>query len=88
MEIVLKTIWKCLWGLQRKNLKQNLENNLKNNLDKFNGDISLLNKYIETEVETFSNVFEDAVKALKSVIGAGDRKRVDISAILSRRIMN
>jgi hypothetical protein len=31
---------------------------------------------------------EDAVKELKSVIGAGSKKRVDISSILSRRIMN
>jgi len=53
-----------------KNLAQNpkklsfIENNVKKNLDKFNGDISLLNKYVETQVDDYSTVFEDAVKAL------------------------
>jgi hypothetical protein len=41
-----------------------VENNVKKNLDKFNGDVSLLNKYVDEQVETFSTVFEEAVKTL------------------------
>ncbi len=55
----------------------------------------MLNKFIEdkldklpTPEQLIKSKGEDAVKSLKSVIGAGDKKRIDISAILSRRIMN
>lgn len=55
----------------------------------------MLNKFIEdkldklpTPEQLIKGKPEDAVKALKSVIGQGDKKRIDISAILSRRIMN
>lgn len=55
----------------------------------------MLNKFIEDKLDQLptpekllkSNT-EDALKALKSVIGEGNKKRVDISSILSRRIMN
>lgn len=53
-----------------KNLSQNpkklsfIESSVKKNLDKFIGDVNLLNKYVESEVDTYSAVFEEAVKAL------------------------
>lgn len=55
----------------------------------------MLNKFIEDKLDQIptpekllkSNT-EDALKALKSVIGEGNKKRVDISSILSRRILN
>jgi len=55
----------------------------------------MLNKFIEDKLDKLPTPqqllkmkAEDAVKELKSVIGAGSKKRVDISSILSRRIMN
>ena len=55
----------------------------------------MLNKFIEDKLDQIptpekllkSNT-EDALKTLKSVIGEGNKKRVDISSILSRRILN
>jgi hypothetical protein len=55
----------------------------------------MLNKFIEdkldqipTPEQLLNSQPEDAIKALKSVIGSGSKKRIDISSILSRRIMN
>lgn len=55
----------------------------------------MLNKFIEdkldkipTPEELLKGSGEDALKALKSVVGEGSKKRIDISSILSRRIMN
>lgn len=55
----------------------------------------MLNKFIEdkldkipTPEELLKGSAEDALKALKSVVGEGAKKRIDISSILSRRIMN
>lgn len=55
----------------------------------------MLNKFIEdkldkipTPEELLKGSAEDALKALKSVVGVGNKKRIDISSILSRRIMN
>ena len=55
----------------------------------------MLHKFIEdkldkipTPEELLKSKPEDAIKALKSVIGSGSKKRIDISSILSRRIMN
>ena len=41
-----------------------IETNVKKNLDKFSGDISLLDKHIENEVENYSSIFEDALKVI------------------------
>ena len=55
----------------------------------------MLNKFIEdkldqipTPEQLLNSQPEDAIKALKSVVGSGSKKRIDISSILSRRIMN
>jgi|694.fasta_scaffold140978_5 hypothetical protein len=55
----------------------------------------MLNKFIEdkldqipTPEQLLNSQPEDAIKALKSVIGSGSKKRIDISSILSRRIIN
>ena len=55
----------------------------------------MLHKFIEdkldkipTPEELLNSKPEDAIKALKAVIGSGSKKRIDISSILSRRIMN
>lgn len=55
----------------------------------------MLHKFIEdkldkipTPEDLLKGSGEDAIKALKSVVGTGPKKRVDISSILSRRIMN
>ena len=55
----------------------------------------MLNKFVEDKLDKLPSPEqllllkpEDAVKELKSVVGVGNKKRVDISSILSRRIMN
>ena len=55
----------------------------------------MLNKFIEdkldklpTPEDLIKSGSEEALKSLKSVVGSGDKKRIDISAILSRRVMN
>jgi len=55
----------------------------------------MLNKFIEDKLDKLPPPEqlltlkpEDAIKELKSVIGNGNKKRMDISSILSRRIMN
>jgi hypothetical protein len=55
---------------KKHNLEQNekklafVKGNVEKNLDKFNGDISLLNKHIESEVENYSTIFEEAIKSI------------------------